>query len=184
MKYSIFDNTILVYSDGSPTYISRDSENFELIKESLICERFDLVKNLIRSENRLDLKNISHVDGRYFFREEEVPTMLCDRMVDQSVASKALLNYWINKTVGKNHIEPDQLRKLIGKTVFAIDESGFLFLTDEHSPMDGEEFYPCSISGVYRTILGESGVLGLCERMMGFSSKKVIDTFSDLFDIA
>ena len=183
MKYHIFDKSIHITSKLGATYVPRDSENFDLIRDMLIQGREEMVLNLLRSENRLDIKNIEEHDGRYFFREEEVPTMLCDMLASpssSSISSMAMLNYWINKTVGRDSISPERLRLIVGNTVHPVDESGFLFLVDERSPIDGAEFFPAKLSTTSKEMLGINGLRGMCDRMLGVSSKKVISVAKKL----
>ena len=171
MKFHIFDKLLHVQTDSGNHSIATDSENFDLIRDSLLKGHFPLVETLIKSEHRLDIAMLHENDEEYYFKGDRVPTTICDLLVNESTSSLAVLNYWINKTVKNEPIKTETLLKLIGKSVFPVDQSGFLFLTDQ--PIDGPEFFTCKLSLGVKVIF-KDGIEGVCQHYFGKATKKLV----------
>jgi len=171
MRFHIFDKLLHVQTDSGNHSIATDSENFEVIRDSLIRGDFELVDTLIRSEHSLNIKHLTvGTDDEYYFKDHAVPTSICDLLVTESVSSLAVLNFWINRTVKNESVDASILLNMLGKSIFPVDKSGFLFLSDQ--PIDGPEFFHCNLSKNNKAIF-ENGLDGLCQHFFKKQSKKL-----------
>lgn len=173
MNYHIFDKLIHVQTKDRNYSIATDSENFDLLRDSLLKGNNALVETLLRAETKLDVDCLIEKEDDVYFKDTKVPTTICDLLMKKSTASMACLNYWINHTVNKQSVNTHALLKLVGKSVFPVDASGFLFLSKE--PIDGPEFFRCELSEDNQELLSK-GLEGVCQHYFGTATKKLIQT--------
>ena len=173
MNYHIFDKLIHVQIKGENYSIATDSENFELLRDSLLKGNTALAETLLKAETKLEVDCLVEKDDDVYFKDIKVPTTICDLLMKKNTASMACLNYWINHTRREQTLDTNTLLKLVGKSVFPVDSSGFLFLSEK--PIDGPEFFQCELSENNQELLSQ-GVEGVCQHIFGVATKKLIQT--------
>ena len=175
-KYHIFDKLLHVSSDKMNISISNDSENFDLIKSALLQNDFNLVQNLIESENSLNLKQLNCNKGIYSFKGKQLPTTIADFYSKEKNKAIPYLNFWINKVARNESIDKNTLLNLFSGKIAPIDSSGFLFASK--CSIDGNEFIDASNldNESFESLQKNNGIQGILEKYFSNSSKKLLSS--------
>lgn len=129
MKYYSLNNSIVVCYEGAVHTISTDDYRYARIKDALLHQDFDSVKNAIDPTKNLNKDGFVVKDGLVCFKDEPIPSVLGNQFLSYKESSwvfKSLLNFWFNlKTRVDRETASDMIDALIRYGAYPLTEDGF-----------------------------------------------------------
>ena len=171
IKYHILDKHVYIKTPDNTFTVANDSENFEVLKQALRANDESLVMSLVHAENHFTADNIDEIDGRYYFRDHELPTTLIDKIVRDDRSSVPYINFWINRIQRDEPV--DEVTRLFARDVVPIDTSGFMFAYTD-TVLSGNEFFNAThLSSESFHLLRDKPIDQILQEYFGFTSKKL-----------
>lgn len=195
IPYTIFNNQISLFLDGTPYSIPKDDKRFKSIRDALLAEQFVKVAELVQVEKLFK----GHVDVSYdndilYYKGEKLPACLTELIVEKALERQEYSHYLkffsslkYNKDFEKNPAK----RQLFYKNFKDIYSIGDFVIYDAKQPLPIQKFYSLSeFPAVFQSsLLVNKQIEPTLASVAGFCSDKLIsefkrEVFKDKLDVS